>query len=110
MLAILLGWKMHDHPDCLAKKDGWVSRDWPTWVMRPDGALVSRAEIPRYCQSLDECARVEAGLTDEQWTEYLDHLYFNTFKPGAKDRDRQAVGASARQRTIALISTLQAKP
>lgn len=65
--------------------------------------------LPRYTQSLDECARVEAGLTDEQWVVYTErHLLSQALKMPRKSHC--LVSASARQRTIALISTLQAKP
>lgn len=66
---------------------------------------------PRYCSSLDECAKVEAGLTDEQRHEYFER-YLPAFS-GAQTRDQGPLdfalfaGATARQRAEALIATLQ---
>ena len=52
-IAEACGWKMHDHPDCLAKKEGWVSRGWETWVMNPSGLLVFKHDIPNYLNDLN---------------------------------------------------------
>ena len=58
-IAEACGWKMHDHPDCLAKKEGWVSRAWETWVMNPSGLLVFKHDIPDYPNDLNAMAEAE---------------------------------------------------
>ena len=65
---------MHNHPDCLAKKEGWISRDWETWVMKPDGDLVFNSDIPDYLNSRDALAPVLAGLTEAQKCDFQTGL------------------------------------
>jgi hypothetical protein len=73
-IAEACGWKMHDHPDCLAKKEGWVSRDWETWVMNPSGILVFKHDIPDYLSDLNAMHEAEKVLTREQEKEYAYQL------------------------------------
>lgn len=58
------------------------------------------SHAPRYSQSLDECARVEAGL------QCLESDYFDNLRAVTKGTGMPVYRASARQRTIALIHTL----
>lgn len=62
-----------------------------------------------FTQSLDECARVEAGLTDEQQNLYVNLLSegIDPFGELGWKADFEMATASGRQRTIALIQTLQ---
>jgi hypothetical protein len=62
-IAEACGWKMHDHPDCLAKKEGWVSRGWETWVMNPSGLLVFKHDIPNYLNDLNAMHQAEMVLS-----------------------------------------------
>jgi hypothetical protein len=62
-IAEACGWKMHDHPDCLAKKEGWVSRRWETWVMNPSGLLVFKHDIPNYLNDLNAMHQAEMVLS-----------------------------------------------
>lgn len=78
---------------------------------------------PRYTQSLDECARVEAGLQAHQWSDYTMALRRiiqrdcdkdECYVPGC-DRSQLIADiwfycATARQRAEALIQTLQSTP
>jgi hypothetical protein len=66
---------MHDHPDCLAKKEGWVSRDWETWVMNPSGLLVFKHDIPDYFNDLNAMHEAEKVLTKANWGGYAAELY-----------------------------------
>lgn len=52
-IAEAMGWKMHDHPDCLAKKENWISKLWHTWVLNPKGDLVMYVDIPDYLHDLN---------------------------------------------------------
>lgn len=62
--------------------------------------------VPNYFGDLNAVRGLEENLTDDQWTDYINNLYFITFKPAAKDRDRQAINASAEQKCEALGKTL----
>lgn len=63
---------------------------------------MENACVPPYCQSLDTCATVEAGLTIDQSTAYSNLLWPMGYAVFS------AITASARQRCIALIATLSA--
>jgi hypothetical protein len=75
-IAEACGWKMHDHPDCLAKKEGWVSRGWETWVMNPSGLLVFKHDIPNYLNDLNAMHKAENLVlrSAQQRRDYADAL------------------------------------
>ena len=113
----------------LAKLCGWTDVNWyednsgpgfwngyppPTIGVDAKGEWEMKKEkhhkpLPRYCSDLNAVAEVERGLTDEQWIAYTErHL-----KSQALDMPRRScclIGATARQRTIALIQTLTNEP
>lgn len=80
--------------------------DAPPWVgIRENGM---RYRLPDYCSSLDEVAKVEAGLTDEQHNRFRHNLRVITSGADIKFMAfRELISATARQRTLALIQTLQ---
>ena len=93
--AETLGWKMHDHPDCLALKQGWVSRDWKTWVLRPDGCLVMFTEIPNFCGSADAALELVEAMRSKGWRWVCyggcgTNIEFYFHKPGSPDAKSEA--------------------
>ena len=92
---------MHDHPDCLAKKEGWVSRAWETWVMNPSGLLVFKHDIPNYLNDLNAMHEAEKVLIergDEVMLDYDQELHLRT--------DGWKWNATAAQRASAFLETL----
>jgi hypothetical protein len=91
-IAEACGWKMHDHPDCLAKKEGWVSRGWETWVMNPSGLLVFKHDIPDYLHDLNAMHEAENVLMQADLIfEYgmhitTDHHYEHLLRATAAQR------------------------
>ncbi len=69
--------------------------------------LIQKAPTPDFGGDLNEMRRVENCLSDEQWTDYINMLYFITFKPAAKDRDRQAINSSAAEKREAFLKALK---
>lgn len=63
--------------------------------------------LPDYVTDLRDMNEAENILTDEQWTDYLNQLYHITFKPGAKDRDKEVVHASAAKKAEAFLKALK---
>lgn len=114
-LAELLGWKH-------VGRRATIVPDFPTGYPPTASGLVHM--VPRYCQSLDACALVEAGLDDSDlWFKWVENLMDICLQPFARDWRTepfltQQSGwkvialATARQRCIALIATLteHAKP
>lgn len=119
MLAGLRGWKFWQN-----KYDTWVATTpfgaelaVPGTIEQAFDTLAERLGLPRYTSSLDEVARVEAGLTDEQRRKYFERLIWEpcdeaVHKIGWNWADMDdddyitALFANPRQRTIALIQTL----
>ncbi len=97
-IAEACGWKMHDHPDCLAKKEGWVSRDWETWVMNPSGLLVFKHDIPDYLNDLNAIHEAEKVLNNVQRERYRTEL---VYMHAGRD-----VFATAAQRAEAFLRTI----
>jgi hypothetical protein len=97
-IAEACGWKMHDHPDCLAKKEGWVSRGWETWVMNPSGLLVFKHDIPNYLNDLNAMHKAENLVlrSAQQRRDYADAL----------DDGNGGHFATAAQRAEALLRTV----
>lgn len=110
MLAEMVGWKCEPTP---FKRHSLeiVSRNGAWWHPSVAGC---QFRPPDYCSSLDEVAKVEAGLTDEQQVSYAKTLWDSVgptsdFKgsKGFWHVSFKHATAAARQRTIALIETLQ---
>lgn len=112
-LAELVGWKFWQN-----KYGTWVATNpfgaelaVPGTIEQAFDTLAERLGLPRYCSSLDEVAKVEAGLTDEQQAEYVER--YLPFYSGAETREQGPIDfwklatATARHRTIALIQTLK---
>jgi hypothetical protein len=72
-----------------------------------DKVLIKKAPMPDFGGDLNEMRRAENCLSDEQWTDYINMLYFVTFKPAAKDRDRQAINSSAAEKREAFLKALK---
>lgn len=114
MVAERLGWKMNDHPDCLAKTKGWISEKWETWVMTPAGELVFRCDIPPYSTSLDAMHEAENTLDGcdlDTRSKWLDLLAITCNWPKRKNSvelhfevQYATARATARQRAIAFLS------
>lgn len=116
-LCELLGWKWLWHH--VQKHDCWFvpaerTKEFIPKYLSDKGEwqnLVYRGKLPPFCSSLDEVAKVEAGLSEEHRFEYFERYLPAT--SGAQTRDQGPLdfalfaGATARQRTIALIQTLQ---
>lgn len=94
-LAKLVGWK--------CRCESWPSKPYQRIAWNPPSSNdhVWLASCPRFSASLDEVARVEAGLTIYQQTIYSNLLWPTGYAAFC------AITATARQRTIALIQTLQ---
>jgi hypothetical protein len=102
----------------LAEFEGWkfLKEDGFFWLERPDGKKCHGSSqrptlktwqdnlffLPKYFEDLNAVRKLEEKLTDDQWTDYLNNLYYITFKPAAKDRDKQAIHASAEDKCEAL--------
>lgn len=94
-IAEACGWKAHDHPECMAKKEGWRMPE--VWIMRPDGELAFRHEIPNYCNDLNAMHEAEKLLIKNHnlWTNYY-------YSIGATI----VLHATARQRAEAFLRTI----
>lgn len=91
----------------LAEFEGWSrysALSTHGWI---EGKPETDGEILKYFEDLNAVRNLEEKLTDDQWTDYLNNLYYITFKPAAKDRDKQAVHASAEDKCEALGQTLK---
>lgn len=73
-IAEACGWKPHDHPKCMAKKEGWSMPE--RWIMRPDGTLAFRHDIPNYCGDLNAMHEAEKVLQSSNgaWETYGNKL------------------------------------
>jgi hypothetical protein len=94
---------MHDHPDCLAKKEGWVSRDWETWVMNPSGLLVFKHDIPDYLKDLNAMHQAEGVLRDDREAAFRGWLWLAHGQPEMRCA---IVHATAAQRAKAFLKTI----
>ncbi len=99
-IAETCGWKMHDHPDCLAKKEGWVSRGWETWVMNPSGLLVFKHDIPNYLNDLNAMHKAEKVLRNQFTT--LEEAYWRNLAYVQP----HPIYATAAQRAEAFLKTV----
>jgi len=102
-IAEACGWKMHDHPDCLAKKEGWVSRGWETWVMNPSGLLVFKHDIPKYLNDLNAMHQAEKVLQDDREAAFRGWLWLAHGQPELRCA---IVHATAAQRAEAFLKTI----
>jgi hypothetical protein len=102
-IAEACGWKMHDHPDCLAKKEGWVSRDWETWVMNPSGLLVFKHDIPDYLKDLNAMHKAEKVLRDDREAAFRGWLWLAHGQPELRCA---IVHATAAQRAEAFLRAI----
>jgi len=107
-IAEACGWKMHDHPDCLAKKEGWVSRGWETWVMNPSGRLVFKHDIPNYLNDLNAMHQAEKVLTKNKSIKYAFRLADSRILNGEDKQPYLVRGfcATAAERAEAFLKTL----
>jgi hypothetical protein len=107
-IAEACGWKMHDHPDCLAKKEGWVSRGWETWVMNPSGLLVFKHDIPKYLNDLNAMHQAEKVLTKNKSMEYAFRLADSWILNGEDKQPDLVRGfcATAAERAEAFLKTI----
>lgn len=65
------------------------------------------ASLPDYENDLNACAQFEAGLTEEQWEVYIEHLRGITARAHPKiDQLRRKVSATALQRCLAYLATV----
>ena len=105
-IAEACGWKMHDHPDCLAKKEGWVSRDWETWVMNPNGLLVFKHDMPDYLSDLNAMHEAEKVLS--RGAGYHQTGGFGLYKTALAEvcDEQHPIDATASQRAEAFLRTL----
>ena len=102
-IAEACGWKMSDHPDCLAKKEGWVSRNWETWVMNPSGLLVFKHDIPNYLNDLNAMHKAEKVLRDDRETAFRGWLWLAHGQPEMRCA---TVHATAAERAEAFLRTI----
>lgn len=93
-------------------------RGWTEWKPEPstpfhnrmwikDGEVNPFLRLPNHIDDITSLGHVhetEKGLSDEQWTDYANLLYYITYVPNAKDRDRRMLQSTAKQRTIAILS------
>lgn len=100
-IAKACGWKWHDHPECMAKKIDWSMPE--RWIMRLDGTLCFKHDIPNYCADLNAMHEAEKMLTYEQCAFFRTHLR-------ERIEDHAALlfvwHATARQRAEAFLRTL----
>lgn len=118
-LAKLLGYTFHDVKTLPHTGEAVFGKFW----LRPgvkietlnadDICWREGTSPPRFCSDLNETAKVEAGLTDQNHCAFLNYLEAITEPPPDSipwreiKHNRAMVSATARQRTIALILTLQ---
>lgn len=100
-LAELLGWK------CINTTGEHAVGFDPAITAKGEPAVACIARVPRYCSSLDECAKVEAGLSKEQFECYRWILWGICKSAEVGVWHRSYLSATARQRAEALIATLQ---
>lgn len=118
-LAEAVGWRAVPCTDC--GQPSFVARTpegETLWRERthPDAKTVIELNCPRYTESLDACATVEAGLKGtHQLKQYRDHLERLVIFTGKRDDSLvpeaqptlQVWHATATQRARALLATLQ---
>src|SRR5688572_23690616 len=92
-LAELWGWKR------LSPEDGWSESTCKTHMAKPNEDAI--ASPPRFCTDRNETAKVEDELTEGQHYRFDHHLC------KIVNSVQKAFSAKPRQRTIALILTLQ---
>lgn len=96
-IAEVVGYKWHDHPDRSAITDRWANPE--KWVLRPDGQLVFRHEVPNYCNDLNAMHEAEkVHRMGTNWDEYVELL--NALC------DINPLYSTARQRAKAFLKTL----
>lgn len=66
-------WKSHDHPDCMALKQGWSMPE--KWCMNPDGFLCLTHDRPDYLIDLNAMHAAEKTLDDIAFYNYQGNLY-----------------------------------
>lgn len=97
-LTELVGWKKGNAP----KNIRWGQS-------APEGEYWFAHQLPNYPEDLNACHEIERGLTDEQHERYRSNLLI--LLRSCYYADRNYISATARQRTEALIRTLeQEKP
>lgn len=92
-IALLCGWTV--------SSVGW----WSHPTLPDQGG--AEPEPPNYYGSRDACSQfetllIEKTLSGDSITDYINHLYHITFKPG-RDRDYGVVFATAAQRCEAFL-------
>lgn len=106
-LAELLGWRMVEGLLAFPPMT-WLKRRIPPDVLKTIAA-VDYTLVPEFPTDLNACHEEENALTDDQTNTYrlrLLDLYSRKFH-ASKQLVSDAVSAKPRQRTIALILTLQ---
>jgi hypothetical protein len=71
-IAEACGWKNHNHPDCMAKKDKWVTSD--AWCMNPEGELCLNHDRPDYLSDLNAMHEAEKVLSRDAKFAYWHNL------------------------------------
>ncbi len=100
MLAELCGWqRYHEKGDTTTFWEGY----------NPQGKFCLFGDVPNYPRSLDACHEAEKMLTDEQANSYMNAIHdpIDPMGDAGWKTDFLYLTATARQRTLALILTLQ---
>jgi hypothetical protein len=106
-IAELCGWRLRQESDgefsLIDPKGEKVSADWD-----PSTTLESFSyALPNYCADLNACHEMEAYLTVNEMTPYLDELYRIVQDPHIcyTTHGMATVGATAKQRALAFLKT-----
>ncbi len=67
-IAEACGWKWTGSPEQVAATASFTRPE--AWVVRPDGELDFRHNIPSYTTDLNAMHEAEKALTDDQWAQY----------------------------------------
>lgn len=102
-IAEACGWKNHDHPDCMALKDGWVMPE--KWCLSPDGKLSLNHDRPDYLNDLNAMHDAEKAVEKEVF--YMMNLVKVMKESGTiGTRSDRTYRATAAQRAEAFLKTL----
>lgn len=109
----VVGWKRHDDPACMAKKQKFTMPE--KWAMRPDGELAFNHDMHRFADSADA---VMPYITEKAWAESIQWMDGCVPKTVIRWRVRVMVRGSfvdgiaptfARAAVIALIAAKRAE-
>ena len=106
-IAESCGWKNPNHPDALARHEGWWSQKRSVWWIDPHGKDQMISSVPDYLKDLNAMAEAVQTLNDDERHSYSVILAMTFWPLGWRDwEDTFSVSeATAKQRAKAFLKT-----